>query len=77
VTARVAAGWAGDVLDAYGGSRLEEAERRLGRADVECPGDLTLAVLRAALLADRRPEEGLAAFRRMLDRGAEGPMRRR
>jgi hypothetical protein len=75
VTTRVAAGWAGDVLEAYGQSRLQEAEQRLDRADAECPGNLTLAVLRAALLADVRPEEGLAAFRRMLDRAAEAPMR--
>jgi hypothetical protein len=67
IDANVAVLWALEAAELGAAGRSAEAERRIDEGLGQCPGDEMLSVVRAGILADARPADGLAANRALAD----------
>jgi peptidase M50-like protein len=67
IDANVAVLWATEAAELSAAGKSAEAERRVDEGLDQCPGDQLLSVVRAGILAEVRPAEGLAANRALAD----------
>jgi len=76
IGATMAAWWAIEVSELYQLGKLEESGRRVEDGLREYPADPTLALLRAVILTETRPFDGLAAFHALSELLPEVPQMR-